>query len=166
MNSEEPHLKNFLGPKDGEMLCEHVKDCTILPQAKEGAPGGMSDPSEGSSRDTSVNNLPLTMEAKTKAGEETREHQRGPLGHLTVGEESEMVPGEDGHAGNVSEICQPHSTSRRRLGDAEGHQSQRVVDYVLEKEKEYTHQKEAHVILERCPSSIRLPDEVQLKVPF
>ncbi|XP_073079796.1 protein PRR14L [Manis javanica] len=163
MNSEEPHLKNFLGPKDGEMLCEHVKDCTILPQAKEGAPGGMSDPSEGSSRDTSVNNLPLTMEAKTKAGEETREHQRGPLGHLTVGEESEMVPGEDGHAGNVSEISQPHSTSQRRLGDAEGHQSQRVVGYVLEKEKEYTHQKEAHVILERCPSSIRLPDEVQDK---
>ncbi|KAK2489147.1 hypothetical protein MC885_018995 [Smutsia gigantea] len=163
MNSEEPHLKNLLKPKGGEMLCEYVKDCTVLPKAKEGAPGGMSNPGEGSSRDTSVNNLPLTMETKTKAEEETKEHQRGPLGHLTVGEESEMISGEGGHGDNTSEVSQPHSTSQRRLGDAEGHQSQRVVDYLLEKEKEYTHQKEAHIILEQCPSSIRSPDEAQNK---
>ncbi|XP_058387835.1 protein PRR14L isoform X2 [Diceros bicornis minor] len=164
INSEESNLKNLLKQKDGEMLCENVKDCTVLPEMKGGASRDMSHPSEGNSIDISVKNLPLTMETETTVkGEETKEHQRGPLGHLTAGEESkEMIAREDGHSDNVSEISQTHFKSQRMLGDAE-EQSQRILDHMLQKEEEYIHQKEAHTRLEQCTSPNMLSDEVQSK---
>lgn len=159
IKSGETNLKNLCKPKDGEMLCENVEDCTVLPEMKEGAPRDVSDTSEGNSPDISVKILPLMIETETKVkGEEAKEHQRGPRDHLTVGVESEeMVTREDGHGDLMSEI------SQRMRGDAEGHQSHGDLDYMLQKGEEYIHQKEAHMILEQCTSSNKLSDEVQNK---
>lgn len=164
INSEETDLENLLKPKDDEMPCGNVKDCTVLPELKRGAPRDMSNPSEGNSVDISVKNLPLTMETETTVkGEETEEHQRGPLGHLTVGEESEeMITREYSHGDNMSEISQTHFKSQRMLGDAD-EQSQKILDHMLQKEEEHIQQKEAHAILEQCTSSNMLSDEVRSK---
>ncbi|XP_037022666.2 protein PRR14L isoform X2 [Artibeus jamaicensis] len=163
INGEETDLKNVFKPKDGEMLCEDVEDCIVLPEMKEGAPRDMSNPSEGNNIDLSVNILPLMMEEETKVKrEETEEHQKGPLDHLTVAEESEeMITREDGHGDNMSEMSQTHFKSLRMLSDAEKQQSQRDLDYMLQKEEEYRHQEEEHRILEQCTSSNTLSNEVQ-----
>ncbi|XP_036077338.1 protein PRR14L isoform X2 [Rousettus aegyptiacus] len=162
VNSEETDLKYLLKPKDGKMLCENGKDCSGLPEMKEGAQRDRTSPSEGNSIDISENNLPSTMETETKVkGGETKEHQRGPLGHLAVGEDSgEMITREDDHGDNRSEISQIQLKSQRMFGDAD-EKSQRVLDYVLQKKEEYIHQKEAHMLLEQCTSSSMLLDEVQ-----
>ncbi|XP_039717961.1 protein PRR14L isoform X2 [Pteropus medius] len=164
VNSEETDLKNLFKPKDGKMLRENGKDCTVLPEMKERAQRDRTNPNEGNSIDISVKNLPLTMGTETKVkGEETEEHQRGPLGHLTVGEDSgEIITREDDHGDNRSEISQIQLKSQRKLGDAK-EKSQRVLDYMLQKEEEYIHQKEAHMLLEQCTSSTMLSDEVQNK---
>ncbi|XP_054450195.1 protein PRR14L isoform X2 [Pteronotus mesoamericanus] len=161
-NSEEMGLKNIFKPKDGEMLCENVEDCTVLPEVKEGAPRDISNSSEGNSIDSSVKIVPLMMEKETKVkGEETEEHQRGPLDHIAVGEESEEMISRDGDLGeNMSEISQTHFKSLRMLGNAEKQQSQRDLDYMCQREEEYIHQKEAHTILEQSSSNM-LSNEVQ-----
>ncbi|XP_032954270.1 protein PRR14L isoform X6 [Rhinolophus ferrumequinum] len=166
IKSEETDLKILCKPKDGEMLCENVKDCTVLPEVKEGAPRDLSNPSEENSIDISVKILPLTMETETKVTEETEEHQRGSPRHFTVGEKSEeVITREDGCGGNMSEISQVHCKSQRMLGDAGEQQSRRVLDYTLQKEEEYMHHKEAHRILEQSTSTNTLSDEVQNKNP-
>lgn len=163
INGEETDLKNICKPKDGEMLCEDVEDSTVLPDMKEGAPRDMSNPSEGNSIDISVKILPLMMEKETKVkGEETEEHQRGALDLLPVGEESEeMITREDGYGDNMSEMSQTHFKSLRMLGDAENQQSQRDLDYMLQREEECIHQEEAHTILEQCTSSNTLSNEAK-----
>ncbi|KAM7051025.1 protein PRR14L isoform 6-T13 [Molossus nigricans] len=165
INSEETDLKNIFKPKDGEMLCENVEDCTVLLKMQEGAPRAISNPSEGGSNDISVKILPLMMETETKViGEEAKEHQSGPPDHLTVGDKSEeKITREDSHGDNVSEISQTHFKSLRMCGGSEEQQSQRDLDYMLQKEEEYIHQKEAHTILEQCTSSNVLSDDVQNK---
>ncbi|XP_019498696.1 PREDICTED: protein PRR14L isoform X2 [Hipposideros armiger] len=164
IKSEETNLKNLCMPKDGEMLCENVKDCTVPPEMKEEAPRDMSNPSEGNSIDICVKTLPLTMETETKVTEEAEEHRRGSPCHITVGEKSEeAITSEDGCSGNMSKISQIHFKSQGMLGDAEEQQSQRVLNYTLQKEEEYKHQKEAHRILEQCTSSNMLSDKVQNK---
>ncbi|XP_036908475.1 protein PRR14L isoform X2 [Sturnira hondurensis] len=163
INGEETDLKNVFKPKDGEMLCEDVQGCIVLPETKEGAPRDVSNPSEGNSVDIGVKVLPLMMGKETNAkGEETEEHQRGPLDHLTVGEESEeMISREDGHGDNMSEVSQTHFKSLRMLSDAAKRQSQRDLDDMLQKEEEYVHQEEAHAILEQRASSNTLSNEGQ-----
>lgn len=166
IKSEETDLKIPCKPKDGEMLCENVKDCTVLPEVKEGAPRDLSNPSEENSIDISVKILPLTMETKTKVTEETEEHQKGSPRHFTVGEKSEeVITREDGCGGNMSEISQIHCKSQRMLGDAGEQQTRRVLDDTLQKEEEYMHHKEAHRILEQSTSSNMLSDEVQNENP-
>lgn len=166
IKSEETDLKILCKPKDGEMLCENVKDCTVLPGAKEGAPRGLSNPSKENGIDISVKILPLTMETETKVTEETEEHQRGSPRHFTIGEKSEeVITREDSCGGNMSEISQLHCKSQRMLGDAGEQQSRRVLDYTLQKEEEYMPHKEAHRILEQSTSSNMLSDEVQNENP-
>ncbi|XP_008059724.1 protein PRR14L [Carlito syrichta] len=177
INSEETDLKNPVKPKDGEMLCENIKDCTVLPETKEEVPRDMSNSSEGTSiyiiveknacktchphENSTDRHLPLTMETETKVkGEEVEEYQREPLGHLTVGEESEeMISRKDDDGNNMSEITQTHCKCQKILNDAVKQQSQRVL--LLQKEEEYMHQKEAHSILERNTSSDMLLHDVQ-----
>ncbi|XP_066226516.1 protein PRR14L isoform X2 [Saccopteryx leptura] len=163
INSEEIGLKHTFKPKDGEMLCDNVEE--FLPEKKEGALRNVSNPGDANSVDSSVKVLPLVMETETKVkGKETEEHQRGPPDHLTVGEVSEeMITRKDGHGDHTSEHSQTHLKSLKMLGDAEEHQSQRDLDYMLQKEEESIHQKEAHTILEQCTSSNMLSDEVQNK---
>ncbi|XP_037673352.1 protein PRR14L isoform X2 [Choloepus didactylus] len=169
-----------LKPKDGEMLCENVKDYTALPEMKEGTPRDMSNPSEGDSiciigqEDTSkvchpdenptLEHLPLTLETEAKAkGEETKEQWKDSLGHLTVGEESEeVVTREVSEDDNITGTSQSHFKCKRMLGDAE-EQRQRVWGDTLLKEEKYLHQKGAHTILEQCTSSNMLSDEAQNK---
>ncbi|XP_019609811.2 protein PRR14L isoform X2 [Rhinolophus sinicus] len=166
IKSEETDLKILCKPKDGEMLCENVKDCTVLPGAKEGALRDLSNPSKENGIDISVKILPLTMETETKVTEETEEHQRGSPRHFTIGEKSEeVITREDSCGGNMSEISQIHCKSQRMLGDAGEQQSRRVLDYTLQKEEEYTPRKEAHRILEQSTSSNMLSDEVQNENP-
>ncbi|KAM8819297.1 protein PRR14L isoform 2-T4 [Rhynchonycteris naso] len=165
INSEGIGLKHTFKPKDGKMLCDNVEDCTVLPEMKEGALRNMSNPGDANSADTSVKILPLMMETESKVkGVETEEHQRGLPDHLTVGEASEeMITRKDGRGDRMSERSQTHFKSLRMLGDAEEFQSQRDLDYMLQKEEESIHQKEAHTILEQCTSSNMLSEEVQNK---
>ncbi|XP_045743209.1 protein PRR14L isoform X1 [Mirounga angustirostris] len=165
VNSEETDLKNLFKPKDGEMLCENVEHHTVLLEKKEGEPGDGSNSGKGVRIDIGMQNLPLTMETETKLrGEKTEEHQRGPMGHVTVREESEeMITREAGHGDKGREIFQSHSKSQRMLADLEEQQRQRALDYMLQNEEEYIHQKEAYTILEQCTSSDILPDELKDK---
>ncbi|XP_028383179.1 protein PRR14L isoform X1 [Phyllostomus discolor] len=163
INGEETDLKNIFKPKDGEMLYEDVEDSTVLPETKDGALRDVSNPREGNSIDIGVKILPLMMEKETKVkGEETKEHQRASLDLLPVGEESEeMITREDGHGDNMSDMSQTHLKSLRMLGDAEKQQSQRDLDYLLQREEECIHPEEAHTILEQCTSSNTLSNEVK-----
>nr|XP_010597023.1 protein PRR14L isoform X2 [Loxodonta africana] len=175
----ETHPKNVFKPKDGEILCENVKDCIVLPEVKEGAPRDMSSPSERASiyisvkkgmsevchpdENASVRHLPLTLgtEAKVKR-EEIKEHWRGPLGHFIIGEKSkEMMTGEDGDIDNKSKISQTHFKCNRILVDAEEQHSQKVLENSLPKEEKHLCLKGAHPVLEQCISSHMLSDEVQ-----
>ncbi|XP_062943345.1 protein PRR14L isoform X1 [Cynocephalus volans] len=182
INSEETDLKNIFKPKDDDMRCEKVKDYTVLPEMKEGVPRDMNNSSGRDGIYISVKknackachthenstdrHLPLTMETETEVkGGETEEHQRRPLGHLTVGEESEkMITREDGDGDNVSKISQAHFNFERMLDDGEKQQSQKVLNYMMKKEEEYIHQQEAHTTLEQCTSSnMLLSGEAQNK---
>ncbi|XP_019282325.2 protein PRR14L isoform X1 [Panthera pardus] len=164
VNSGETELKKPFKPKDGKILCENIEHRTVLLETKEGAPGDGSNSSEGLRIDSSMQNLPLTMETETKLkGEETEAHQRGPLGYLTVSEESEKMITREAGNNKGREISQTHSKSQRMLGDTEELQSQRALDYMLQNEEEYLRQKDAHRILEQCASSNVLSDEVQDK---
>lgn len=165
IKSEEPDLKNIFKPKEGEMLCESVEDCTVLPEMKEGVPRNTRHPGEGNSIDIGMKSWPLMMETETKVkGDEAKEHQRGPPDHLAVGEESDQrITREDGHGASRSESSQTHCNSRRMYGDAEEQQSQRDLDSMLQKAEECEHQEEAHTIVEQCTSSNMLSDEVQNK---
>ncbi|XP_012515888.1 PREDICTED: protein PRR14L [Propithecus coquereli] len=180
INSEETDLKTVFKPRFDEMLCENVKDCTVLPEMKEGISRDINNSGgEGSiyvsveknackachpCENATYRHLPLTMEMVPKVtGEETEEHQRGPLGHLTVGEESEeMIIRGDNASDNVSKISQTHFKCQRMLGVARKHQNQRVLDCMLQKEEEYIHRK-AHTISEQCVSSNMLLDDTQNK---
>ncbi|XP_039081788.1 protein PRR14L isoform X3 [Hyaena hyaena] len=165
VNSGETELKNLFKPKDDKILCENVEHCTVLLEANKGAPGDESNSSKGIRIDSSMQNLPLTMETETKLkGEETEEHQRGPLGYLTVREESEeRITREAGHNNKQRETSQTHSKSQRMVGDTEEQQSQRALNYMLQNEEECVHQKEAHTILGRCETLNMLSDEMQDK---
>ncbi|XP_059974496.1 protein PRR14L isoform X4 [Mesoplodon densirostris] len=162
MNSEETDLKNLFKPKDGEMPCENVKDCMVLPEMKGRAPRDKSNPSEESSTALIAESLPLTMETETEVKrEETAEHQRGPRGQFPAVEEfEEMTVREGVHGDNMSRVSQTHLNPPRMPRDAEDQQSQKVLDY---NEEEQMHQKEAHSALERCTSSNMLSDEAQSK---
>ncbi|XP_065746546.1 protein PRR14L [Phocoena phocoena] len=162
MNSEETDLKNLFKPKDGEMPCENVKDCMVLPEMKGRAPRDKSNPSKESGTALIAESLPLTMETETEVKrEETTEHQRGPRGQFPAVEESEEMTVREGVYGdNMSQVSQTHLKPPRMLRDAEDQQSQKVSDY---KEEEQMHQKEAHAALERYTSSNMLSDEAQSK---
>ncbi|XP_037366851.1 protein PRR14L isoform X2 [Talpa occidentalis] len=162
--NSETDLQNLLKPKDGEGLFENVKDCIVLPEMKEGTPRNVVNPSDGNRIKVSMKNLPLTVETETKVKEETEKCQGGPLGHLTVGEESEdMITRENDHGDGANEMSQTHFKSQKVLDDTKQQQSQRVLDCELLKEEEFIQQKGAHVILKQCTSSNGLPDEVQNK---
>ncbi|XP_061025368.1 protein PRR14L isoform X3 [Eubalaena glacialis] len=162
MSSEETDPKNPFKPKDGEMPCENVKDCMVLPEMKGRAPRDKSNPSEESSTALIAESLPLTMETETEVKrEETAEHQRGPRGQFPAVEESEEMTVREGvHGDNMSQVSQTHLKPPRMPRDAEDQQSQKALDY---KEEEQMHQKEAHAALERCTSSNMLSDEAQSK---
>uniref|UniRef100_A0A2K6V1Y8 Proline rich 14 like n=1 Tax=Saimiri boliviensis boliviensis TaxID=39432 RepID=A0A2K6V1Y8_SAIBB len=180
-NSEETDLKNLFKPKDAKILCENVKDRTVLPEMKEGVSRDRSNSSDGDSICTFVEKnackachfhgnssdsyLPLTVKTETKVkGEETQEHQRGPPGDLTVGEQpEEMVTREVGGGDHVNNISQTHIKCEKMLSHSEKQQSPEVLDYRLQKEEEYIHQKEAHMISEQCISSSLLLDDAQNK---
>ncbi|XP_027431531.2 protein PRR14L isoform X1 [Zalophus californianus] len=164
VNSEETDLKNLFKPKDGEMLCENVEHHTVLLEKKEGEPRDGSNSGKGVRIDIGMQNLPLTMETETQLrGEKTEEHQKGPMGHVTVREESEeMITREAGHGHKEREISQSHSKSQRMLADIEEQQRQRALDYMLQNEEEYIHQKGAYTVLEQCTSNV-LPDELKDK---
>ncbi|XP_017724440.1 PREDICTED: protein PRR14L isoform X2 [Rhinopithecus bieti] len=180
INSEETDLKNLCKPKDGEMLCENVKDCTVLPEMKERVSRDRSNSSDRDSICTCVEknackachshenfsdrHLPLTVKTEIKVEEETEEHQRGLLGDLTVGEQSEeMVTREAGNGDHVSNISQTHVKCQRILNHAEKQQSPEVLDYMLQKEEKYIHQQKAHTVSEQCISSSLFLDDAQNK---
>jgi hypothetical protein len=52
---EMPNSKHHFKPKDDEMLCENVKDCTVLSDMKAGTPMDLHNPSEGESTYIRVN---------------------------------------------------------------------------------------------------------------
>ncbi|CAK7314713.1 Protein PRR14L [Vulpes lagopus] len=162
VNSEETDLENIFKPE--EMLCESIEHRTVLLETKEGAPGDGSNSNEKVRIDIGVQNLPLTVETETKLkGKKTEEHQRAPLGHLTVMEESEeMITREAGHGNKGREISQTHLKSQRILGDVAEQQRQGSLDYMLQNE-EHIHQKEAQKIPKQCTSSNMLSDELQEK---
>lgn len=154
---EETDLKNIFKPEEGETLCENVENCTVLPEMREGVPRSMRNPSEGNGIDVGVKSLPSMMETETKGkGEEAKEHQRGPAGHLAVGEESDKrIIREDGPGDRRRESPQAAYHSWGMHGDAEEQQSQGDSDSMLQKAEECEHQKEA------CTPSNTLSDEVQ-----
>uniref|UniRef100_A0A8C3WAB5 Proline rich 14 like n=1 Tax=Catagonus wagneri TaxID=51154 RepID=A0A8C3WAB5_9CETA len=153
MHSEETDSKNLFKPKD----CENVKDCTVLREMKEGAPGDRSDPGNPA---ISVKGLPLTAETEVEVkvkGEEIG-HQRGPWGHLPVEEES--VIRQSGHGEDGNEVSQRHLTSPGMPGDTQEQQSQEGLGY---REEEQMHQEEAHPALELCVAANMLSHEVPRK---
>ncbi|XP_051056406.1 protein PRR14L isoform X2 [Phodopus roborovskii] len=174
-----PKLKHLFKPKDGKMLHENVKDCTVQSDVKEGLPADVSNASEGDgtyisvdrnvcrachSRENSTDKyLPLIMETAMKMSkEETEECQKGPLGHLPVGEESEETFTREGHNINFPKSSQTHLKCQRVQDIAENPQNQRVVDYTLPKEK-HVYQKDMHALLEQHMSLNMLSDEKQNK---
>ncbi|EHB06765.1 hypothetical protein GW7_17671 [Heterocephalus glaber] len=178
INGEETDLKSLFKPKGGEVLCENVKDCTVLPKMKVELLRDTSNTSEGyvSVRKTvckachpHVNStdrhLPLIMETATKAnGEETEGQQNGPLDHLTVEEEREEMIARKGSEGyHLSKTSQTLLKCQRMHDDPGKQQSQKVLDCMLLKEEKHVCQKGAQIILEQCRPSNMLSDEVQTK---
>ncbi|XP_077016576.1 protein PRR14L isoform X4 [Tamandua tetradactyla] len=178
---EETDLKDLLKSKDGEILRKNVKDYTVLPEMKKGAPRDTSNPSEGNSmfisgkEDTSKScqtdenptctHLPLTLETEAKVeGEETKEQQKGSMGPLTLGEDSEeVITREVKEDDNTPGTSQTHYKCKQMLDDTEEGQSQRVWGYTLLKENKYLHPKGAHTVLEQHTSSNLLSYEAQNK---
>ncbi|XP_028613920.1 protein PRR14L isoform X2 [Grammomys surdaster] len=174
VHDEMPNSKHHFKPKDDEMLCEHVKDCTVLSDMKEGIPMDLSNPSEGDGTYISVDknvckachshknsidkHLPVKMGTAIKLDKvETEENQKGLLGHIPVGEASEETITREGHDGN----SQSHLKCQRVQNVTETPQNQGAVDYALPKE-ECTHQKGTHALLEQHTSS-NTSDEIQNK---
>uniref|UniRef100_A0A4X1V9G3 Proline rich 14 like n=2 Tax=Sus scrofa TaxID=9823 RepID=A0A4X1V9G3_PIG len=155
MHGEETDSKNLFKPKDGEMLCEKVKDYTVLHEMKEGAPGDRSNPGNPA---ISVKGLPLTVATEVEVKGEDTGHQRGPWGHLPVEEES--VIRQSGHGEDGREVSQPHLTSLGMPGDTQEQQSQEALDY---REEEQMHQEKAHPTLELCTAANALSHEVPRK---
>ncbi|XP_003797500.1 protein PRR14L isoform X2 [Otolemur garnettii] len=179
INSEGTDLKTPFKPKVDEMLHENVKDCTVLPEMKEGIPRDTNNSSRegsiyisveknahkpGHSPENSTHrHLPLTMKTESKViGKETEEYQREPLGCLPVGKKSEEMVIRDNDTACMSKISQTHSQCQRMLGDAGKHQSQKHLEYMSQKE-ECSHWNEAHSILKQCVSSNMLLDNAQNK---
>ncbi|XP_036056387.1 protein PRR14L isoform X2 [Onychomys torridus] len=175
VRSEMPTLKHLCKPKDGKLLHENVKDCTVQSDVKEAIAADASNPSEGDgtyisvdknvckachSHEISINKcLPLIMETAIKTNkEETEEHHRGPLGHLPVGEKSEETI-----TRGFPKSSQTHLKCHRVQDVARNPQNQRVVDYVLPKE-EHICQKGTQALLEQH-MSLNMSDEVQNKQP-
>lgn len=171
VHGEMPNLK----PKDGKVLCENVKDCTVLPDIKEGISMDLSNPHERDSTYVNVDrnvckachshknsidkHLPMTMETAIKVNkEETEEHQKGLLGHIPVGEAAEETITRAGHDVN----SQTYLKCQRVQNVAETPQNQGVVDSALPKE-ECTHQKGIQALSEQHTSSNLLSDEIQSK---
>lgn len=172
---EMPNLKHHFKPKDGKVLCENVKDCTVLSDMKEGIPMDSNNPCERDSTYVSVDSnackachshrnstdkhLPLTMETAIKVNkEETEEHQKGLLGHIAVGEAAEETITRAGHDGN----SQTHVKCQRVQNVAETPQNQGVVDSALPKE-ECAHQKGTQALSEQHTSANLLSDEMRSK---
>lgn len=172
---EMPNSKHHFKPKDDEMLCENVKDCTVLSDMKAGIPMDLHNPSEGDSTYISVNkkvcktchslknsidkHLPMTMETAIRMNkEETEKHQTGLLGHIPVGKASEET--REGHGGN----SQTHLKCQRVQNVTEAPQNQGPVDSALPKEA-CTYQKGTHALLGQHLSSGTVSDEVQDKQP-
>lgn len=167
VHGEPPNLKHLFKLKDGGRLCENVRDCTVLSDMKEGISMDLSNPSKGNGTYTSVDKnvckachshensidkyLPMTRETAIKMNEEeTEEHQKGPLGHLPVGEESEETITRESHDGNFPKSSQTHMKCQRVQNVAETPQNQRILDYGLPKE-EHKYQKGTLVLLEQQP---------------
>ncbi|XP_052055535.1 protein PRR14L [Apodemus sylvaticus] len=174
-HDERPNRKHHFKPKDGEMLCENVKDCTVLSDMKEGIPMDLSNPSEEDSTCISVDknvcktcrsrknsidkHLSMTMEIAIKMNkEETKEHQKELLGHIPVGEASEETITREGHDGN----SQTHLKCQRLQNVTEVPQNQGTVDCALPKD-ERTLQKGTYALLEQHTSSKMFSDEMQNK---
>ncbi|OWK14403.1 hypothetical protein Celaphus_00000104 [Cervus elaphus hippelaphus] len=159
INSEETDPPNLFKPIDGEMPCEN-KNNTVLPEMEGGAARSESDPSKEGSTALRAEGSPWTLDAETKVkGEQAAEQQRGPWGQPPAGQESEeMAIREGGLADNPSQVSQTHLKAPRMRGDSEKRPSQKVLSH---KEEEQVRQKEAHTVLEQCPASHPLSDEVQ-----
>ncbi|XP_029423159.1 protein PRR14L isoform X3 [Nannospalax galili] len=172
VDSKEFDLKHLFKPKDGKMLCENMKHCTVLSEVKEGVARNIGNSNEGertcvhvgrsvckaghSCENSTDRHQTLTAETAIKVDrEETEEHQKGPLGHLLVGEESENIT-RNGHDFNKS--SQTHLKCQR-IHDVAKKQSQGVSDYVLS----HTHQKCTHTPLEQHTLSDMFSGEGQNK---
>ncbi|KAM5238857.1 protein PRR14L [Ctenodactylus gundi] len=174
-NSELTDPKTLLNPKDSE----DVKDCAVLPKMKVGIPRDVGDSGKGDCVCISVKenickachpheestgkHLPLTMEtATTVSGEETEEHQSGPLDHVTVGEELEMLTRKGNDDYTLNETSCTLSECQRMHVDPEKQQSEKILNDLLLKE-EHLCQRRAQLILEQCTPSDLLSPEVQDK---
>ncbi|ERE87877.1 protein PRR14L isoform X1 [Cricetulus griseus] len=90
ISGKAPKLEHLFKPKDGKMLHENVKDCTVQSDMKEGIPAHISNPSEGDTTYVSVDKnvckachsrenstdkyLPLIMETAIKMDREKGMH--------------------------------------------------------------------------------------------
>nr|XP_048305983.1 protein PRR14L isoform X4 [Myodes glareolus] len=177
---EKPKLKHLFKPKDGEILHENVKNCTVQSDMKEGIPVNIGNASEGDGTYVSVDTnvcrachshensidkcLPLIMVTAIKQNkEETEEHQKGPLGHLAVGEGSEETITRDSHV-NFPKSYQTHLKCQSVQDVAKSPQSQRVVERAMPKDKN-PYQKGMHTPLEQHTSVNVLSGEMQSKKP-
>ncbi|XP_075800139.1 protein PRR14L isoform X2 [Microtus pennsylvanicus] len=176
---EKPKLKHLFKPKDGEILHENIKNCAVQSDVKEGIPTNIGNAGEGGgayvSVDTSVCKachshensidkcLPLIMITAIKQNkEETEEHQKGPLGHLPVGEGSEETITGDSHV-NFPKSYQTHLKCQSVQDVAKSPQSQRGERAVPKDENLY--QKGTRALLEQHASVNMLSDEMQSKKP-
>lgn len=177
---EKPKLKHLFKPKDGEILHENVKNCTVQSDMKEGIPANIGNASEEDGTYVSVDTnvckachshensidkcLPLIMVTAIKQNkEETEEHQKGPLGHLAVGEGSEETITRDSHV-NFPNSYQTHLKCQSVQDVAKSPQSQRVVERAVPKDKN-PYQKGMRALLEQHTSVNVLSDEMQSKKP-
>lgn len=178
---EKPKLKHLFKPKDGEILHENTKNCTVQSDMKEGIPTNIGNTSKGDgtyvSVDTNVckachshensidKHLPLIMVTAIKQNkEETEEHQKGPLGHLPVGEGSEETITRDSHV-NFPKSYQIHLKCQSVQDVAKSLQSWRVVERVMPKD-ENLYQKGMCAQLKQHTSVNMLSDEMQSKKPM
>ncbi|KAM7326141.1 hypothetical protein ACRRTK_014619 [Alexandromys fortis] len=176
---EKPKLKHLFKPKDGDILHENIKNCAVQSDVKEAIPTNIGNAGEGGgtyvSVDTSVCKachshensidkcLPLIMITAIKQNkEETEEHQKGPLGHLPVGEGSEETITRDSHV-NFPKSYQTHLKCQSVQDVAKSPQSQRVESAVPKDENPY--QKGTRALLEQHTSVNMFSDEMQSKKP-
>ncbi|CAO2640328.1 Protein PRR14L [Lemmus lemmus] len=178
---EKPKLKHLFKPKDGEILRENVKNCTVQSDMKAGIPANISNASEGDGVYVSVDTnickachlhenaidkcLPLIMVTAIKQNkEETEEHQKGPLGHLPVGEGSEETIMRDSHV-NFPKSYQTHLKCQSVKDVAKSPQSQKVVERAVPKDENPYLKEGTHALLEQHTSVNMLSDEMQSTKP-